>query len=209
MVAIRTPGPAASIRAALREVGFARVGPLDVDAYRALAGALGPVLREDRIAIEDGARQYVNRPDVVPFHTDHPAVEVIAWRCDAQDEHDGASLLLDARAVLVTLSPADRHALREVVLSCPGLTRTAAREPWPILRDGHDERFFFAPWLPTASTSPALDALRAAIAAAPSTARVRLGVGEAIFVDNQRVMHGRDAIAPASPRRLHRIWIGR
>jgi hypothetical protein len=197
---------------ALQDAGYAVVRDLDVDGYRALARALGPLVREDRVAIEEGARAYVARPNAVPFHNDHPQVETIAWRCERQDDLDGASLVLDARPVLARLDAADRRALRETILVVRLRIKGATAERWPVLRDSpRGELLFFAPWLEAISSAPdapALERLRAAFAETPPIARVRLAPGEAIFVDNQRLLHGRDAIAPNSERHLHRLWIG-
>lgn len=55
----------------------------------------------------------------------------------------------------------------------------------------------------------ALDTLKHALSHAAKTALIthRLTEGQVLIVDNRRVLHGRDAIDPASARRLDRRWI--
>jgi alpha-ketoglutarate-dependent taurine dioxygenase len=224
-----------ALRAALEDRGAARAPALSRERYEALAASLGPVLQRERVALREGAHAYLARPGPVPLHTDHADVVQVAWWCEAADAEDGANRLLDAAPVVAALPATLRDRLRGVALECPpiptaveadpgagagaGRRAPAGRSPMAsrlVLRPrpGRPDALFCSPWLRAVGAGPedqaALDALRDRLRAAIARAavRVRLAPGEALFVDNRRVLHGRDAIAPDSPRCLHRLWIG-
>jgi len=196
--------------------GFAHVpGPIDVDAYRRLAVALGRIVGEESIALRPGAHAYVAKPGPVPLHTDHPEVDLVAWRCEEQDDVDGASLLFDARALVEGLSEGQRELLRQVELVCPPLSGGPPTLRFPVLRpDRTGDAIFCSPWLKSANAIPehedGLEYFRGRLSAEAkrSSVNVLLALGDALFVDNHRVLHGRRAIADASRRRRHRLWIG-
>lgn len=204
----------AAIMEALRERGFAVAhGPLDRIGYIELARQLGDLVAEESIALRPGAHAYVAKPGSVPLHTDHPEVDIIGWLCEAQDDSDGASLLLDTRPVVASLAESERETLRRVRLACPPLAGGPPTGTWPVLRQANDGvAVFCSPWLRAVGASDdeaeALERFRDHLSsAAAAPAEVQLVPGEALFVDNRRVLHGRRAIAESSRRRLWRVWL--
>jgi hypothetical protein len=199
----------------VREDGYVRVpGALGFDAYRAIARRLGVIVGEERIALRSGAHAYVAKPGPVPLHTDQPEVDVIGWYCDRQDDADGATLLFDMKPFVDRLPLDLRTRLFDVRLLTPPVTGGPPTMAWPVLRRrGSGVAVFCSPWLRSASPIPehvaALETFRAELSRAITNERVavRLAAGEALFVDNGRVLHGRGAIAPDSQRSLRRLWI--
>ena len=199
----------------LGRAGFVHLrGPFGRDDYLELVRTLGPVLATEHIALRPGAHAYVAKPGPVPPHTDHPEVGAIAWWCEVQDESDGTSLLLDTRPVVEALPESCRTALRSVRLECPPLAGGPPTLSFPVLREtARGEAIFCSPWLRAVggdvSGQRQLDLLRERLMQAHAHRRAcRLRPGEVLIVDNQRVLHGRDAINEQSRRRLMRTWIG-
>jgi hypothetical protein len=206
----------AHVEHSLREEGWALVAVGGYDAYGQLAEELGEVVGAERIALRPGAHAYVAQPGAVPLHTDQPEVALIGWWCETQDDEDGASLLLDTWPVVASLPEAVRVRLRKIELVTPPLAGGPPTVRWPVLRPtARGEDVFCSPWLRSASNDPAdqevLDDFRHRVSAYAKQAVqvVRLRVGEALFVDNRRVLHGRRAIAPNSRRCLRRLWLRR
>ncbi len=203
------------IDAKLRRHGYAHIpGVLDLASYRDIARALGVIVGEEIITLRPGAHAYVAKPGPVPLHTDQPQIEVIGWLCIEQDERDGASLLLDSRPTVDSL-PLDKRAfLRRVQLACPPVAGGSPTLRFPVLRSAGDyDLVFCSPWLQSVNGSDeyqvALDDFRQLLSAAAKNEviDIRLAKGDALFVDNQRILHGRRAIAEDSRRRLHRLWV--
>lgn len=189
-------------------------GSLTASSYRALAEELGRVIHEEQIALRPGAHAYVARPGRVPLHTDHPDVDIIGWYCEEQDAVDGASLLLDAQPVVDGLSAAELETLRGIEVACPPLAGGPPTESRPVLcRRGDRDEVFCSPWLHPVVRTPAHDAavdtFRARVSARAREAvrELQLRPGDALFIDNHRVLHGRRAIAAGSRRSLRRVWI--
>lgn len=201
--------------AAVRDRGYVHIRQtLGLDGFRALAAEIGHVVGEEAIELRDGAHAYVAQPGAVPFHTDQAQVEIIGWLCRDQDQGDGASLLLDSRGILADMAPASRDRLRRVKLACPPVVGGPPAMAVPVIREFSERHLFFcSPWLDpidgTAEAREALGELGSLIEtrSRTDTIRIRLEPGESLFIDNQRVMHGRSELPPTSRRRLHRIWI--
>lgn len=206
-----------TVDAGLHERGYAHVvGPLDEGDYRDLAEALGQVVGVERIALRADAHAYVAKPGPVPLHTDQPEVEIIGWHCIRQDEHDGASLLLDTWPVVNALDEELRATLQEVLLVTPSLQGGPPSMTWPVLkRAERGDAVFCSPWLrsavPLREHEEALERFRLRLTDAIRTARIsiRLAPGDALMVDNGRVLHGRGAIGIDSRRCLLRVWARR
>lgn len=204
-----------AIDADLRRCGYAHVrGVADLASYRRIAEVLGVVVGEEKITLRPGAHAYVAKPGSVPLHTDQPQIEVVCWLCVEQDEWDGASLLLDARPTVNALPQARRSLLRRVQLACPPVAGGSPVLRFPVLRPSAGaDQVFCSPWLqavnPSVEHQGALDEFRQLLSAAAKNhaVEIRLAKGDALFVDNQRVLHGRRAIAEESRRQLHRLWL--
>ncbi len=199
----------------LHGAGYVHVpGPMTLNEFNDLSQRLGYVVARERIALRERAHAYVAKPGVVPLHTDQPQVEVIGWWCLRQDANDGASHLLDGIDVVKRLEDSTVASLRRTRLACPAVAGGPPRTAVSVLRheDGRD-KLFCSPWLePVGGDEASHMALRqlwhaVGLAAAERLVQIRLAPGDALFIDNQRMLHGRDAIASDSRRALHRVWI--
>ena len=203
-------GHAARVLEGLQRDGYAVIDePLSDQTFVEIGCALGAIVDDVIVKLVPGERAYLARQDPMPFHTDHPIADIVAWRCEAQDERDGASLLVDGHAVLHGLGARLRTWLERIRLVPPSASDGDV-EPTPILSPDH-KRIFFAPWLRPVDASReaflTLAAFREVIEQAPHALKRRLLPGQALFIDNHRMMHGRDALSSDSPRRLRRLWL--
>lgn len=203
-----------SINDQLRMRGHARVRVTGASEYLALCDALGTVTHTTEVRIRPGIRQYTALPDAVPFHTDHPNADVVAWFCLEQDAVGGATLLLDIADVLEHLSAAVSYSLTTVQLpvlrsqiSRPILSRDMSGRPrvyWlPAFAQGLKPQLSTREVRAIDEFATVLNALRSAA----FTTRVRLAVGEALFIDNGRLLHARNSIDAGSTRFLLRAYV--
>ena len=198
----------ADIEAALVRDGIATCA-VEESAAPVLLRPLGDIVDETPVRQRSGATTWLAGRDGVPLHTDHPEADLVAWRCEAQDARDGASVLADGHAILRAMG-ARAEALRGVELHVPAQLPRQTRERCAVW-DGR--RLYWAPWCRIVRAS---DAGRRALALFTSLLamgfghrRVRLGAGELLVLDNARWLHGRDRLSHGSGRCLRRYWLRR
>lgn len=203
----------AAILEAVRSAGWCRLGPISDAEYRALVAALGRAWCETAVELRPDVRSYLCRPEPVPFHTDHPEADLIAWRCEQQDSADGSQQLVDGWAALEACG----RGVRDVLTHVHAEVRVRQDSPptrWPIVRASpQGDRLFYADWIKPIEADPhsasAFEALKAEVRRRSEShvEEFRLCEGEILIVDNGRYLHGRKALSSGSVRRLRRFWI--
>ncbi len=197
------------IREALSDRGFFQMKhPCEYTDFLATANVLGTVFATADVKIHAKSHSMVSTPSSVPFHNDDPRARYIGWFCVEQDEHSGESQYIDSRRALKRLNESDLHLLEETFVKCPGTDGVVSKHPVLFKREGERQGFYFAPWL-VEESDKSTTALLNLTTALRQTARVkiRLRPGEMIFIDNHRLLHGRDALDTSSNRYLKRAWI--
>ena len=203
---------AGDVASRLRTDGFAFCPQkLGATEFEAVGSRLGDILAKASVSLRPDVESYLCQPERIPFHTDHPDVAIVAWHCIAQDADDGASLLIDTWPLVRAFEPERLMALPVDFPARRGSTSPGRR---PLLMQGEARpRVYYAPWnvrlqgLPPSQAATAA-AWRLAVEVAPVIRR-RLEPGQALFIDNARVLHGRGAVDPRSGRCLRRLWLGR
>ena len=184
----------------LCEAGIARTSFNSLEDFMSACRGLGQILSIVDVSLVTGSRRHVSSPYSIPFHSDGPAADVVAWFCIRQDEDDGESILMDSIPALRFLDPEIRHQLASV--NIPYFDQSTPGRPsgyCPVLRgeEEQDWRINYAPWLlPDMS-----DSQKAAIAAFEdllsklAATKIRLERNQSLFVDNWRILHARGPLA--------------
>jgi hypothetical protein len=197
----------AQIRAQVANVGFAMFRTKGAAAAAALARRLGPVLDVTEVRLGDEST-YLSSPGAIPPHTDHPAARQILWYCQRDDGNGaGANLLIDTKSVIQTLAPSIVEQIAQVHLRCPGVRSLAPTGTHRLYRP-QGNQVFYAPWLCPKPSGDALAAFEREIKSPVHRRSVLLQAGEALLIDNRRMLHLRDELPATSPRWLTRYWIG-
>ncbi len=222
-----------SLRQALDTQGYAHIRtPLSDDTFRQLAHALGAMTSETHIRIDPSRQQAQSRnrktrhsrpgvyqAEALHLHTDNPQNDVLAWYCVNQDPEDGASLLLDLGEVSSHFSPDELRVLHSIRLWYTTRHPETDVESFiqhPLLEMTHDgarPRVYYVPWLLLEAYSPeqrrVLERFQAYLAHQQQTViiRIRLAPKESLFIDNHRLLHGREGISAQSARHLIRLYL--
>lgn len=193
-----------STLAPLTRDGFV-VLSLDEGDARAFVEGLGPVIDHTEVRLREGVDTWLTSPEAIPPHTDDPRARWIGWWCGRQDTDDGANLLVDGGEALRSLEAPCVAALERVTFTIRG-------HAFPHPAVSSTGGLFYAPWLhfstPDDEAREAVQALRVALADPTHQRKVLLEPGQLLVVDNHRILHGRGALAPDSPRHLTRWWVG-
>ncbi len=196
------------LRATLAEQGYQHVPALTYGDFRETVAALGTIIQRTEVRVRPESKAMVTSPRSLDLHSDHHAARYIAWYCHRQSEEGGESLLADAQAAFDRLLPTHRDRLFNLHLN---EHRVFPDDPgsWPfVLYDRGRLRFYYSFWLanPGDRDEPSLLAFREALAAMPPM-EMKLQQGEALIIDNHRMLHGRKAIGAEGDRYLERFWI--
>jgi hypothetical protein len=176
-------------------------------------GARSNANRTGRLDLGEVRRPDIYRSDAIGFHSDNPNVGIIGWYCRRQDAGDGRSRLVDGYDVIEGFSRSDLDVLASIGVRWMMRHEGAERmyhEPM-VSWAGARPRFYYAPWLVPSSLDAAqrgmLERFETALARceAERTLEIRLESGEALFIDNRRLLHARQAIGPESERHLVRV----
>jgi hypothetical protein len=201
---------AEEVRNGVGERGYMKVPSLSLSDFDELAARLGPLVGRTTVTAKEASKSVLNSAAAMPFHTDAPEAAMVGWWCGRSAYPNGASLLIDTSGLPTAL---DREHLDE-------LTRTPIRRwvapgqfeliPCLTMAEGH-YRVFYTPWFlldsyPVAQLV-ALEAFQTFLRSRRPIV-VRLQEQACLFIDNGRMMHGRNEYSASSGRRLERVWIG-
>jgi alpha-ketoglutarate-dependent taurine dioxygenase len=203
----------------------------------AIASRLGYVWNDRRIYVNAELEAHTRSPAGVHFHMDHARANVIGWLCEVPDacfnryvdalrlyrdlpesERDALTRVrcFDPYPVQCAQDPQRPTVIAPAVERVHGATRifwVPAAEPESDRLPDSLNPFLLIPQGPDAAVERrAIETFRAAVErfdAAPELAHVSvmLAPGDAVFVDNNRFLHGRGALPAASPRELYRVWV--
>lgn len=178
-----------------------------------LVAALGArILFTTDVVVKEG-RALVTSDRALDFHTDHHRADLIAWRCLMQTSAGGETLLADGLAAFESLPVETRETLSTVLLFEHSVFEGDA-STHPLVEPGErGPRLYCSFWFPD---RPALtEPQRAAVGAfheavrRHQVAKIRLAPGDALIIDNRRILHGRTAITGSRDRHLVRHWLAR
>lgn len=197
----------AEIREEIARDGFSvRRGAIPIGSFYHLASRLGSVLRIEDIRLGN-SRRGAHSPHQLGLHTDQHYVDVIAWYCVRPAETGGETLLVDTAPLLSRRDARERALLDRVVMRCPDVDGIAPADEVPLTSSG---RVYYAAWnvapLPDPEVNAAFKRFVSDVESSPRIG-IRLEIGECLFIDNRRMLHGRGVLPPDSPRLLRRFWL--
>jgi hypothetical protein len=201
---------------------------ISYESFEEVCGALGSIMHRTDIRIDEEMeseqrrvriekdRPSVYRSSALDFHTDSSRVDLIAWYCRAQDATDGATLLVDTHDLPAALAKDELAALAEVRVLQPTRGADGLEEsvPAPLLTSTDEAiGITYTPWLveqpATARSKAALTSFEGYIAHKRQTAliSIKLEPGEALFINNRRMLHARNELPADSKRHLIRLYL--
>jgi hypothetical protein len=216
-------GMRSEILASIQTLGYAHLTqPLTAEAFEMTARQLGAIVLRTDLTITPERSSIVYKPEKIGLHQDNPEVNILGWYCVHQDELDGSALLLDTGDIARHFSQTEMETMSSVNVRYPD-PDTNRHNPdkglfayllWPLLTSKATRtEVYFAPWLLADSYDDeqcrVLDKFTEYLRAKEDhqLIKIRLKPGESLFIDNNRILHGRGPIGPNSKRFVKRVWI--
>ena len=214
----------------LKRDGFAHIKqPVSFETFESIAADMGTIELVSEIRIDDGHAQQLHqtrkvktRPspykaDALGFHSDNPRMDVLAWYCREQDPNTGATLLIDTNDLPGYFAADELAGLCKLNLWYSVRSKESDEEQLfqiPLLIIQSTGCYvYYQPWLFLDSYDEEQTKLLQrfseylAYKQQTQTISVELTKRECLFIDNRRILHGRDAISGDSQRHLTRFFI--
>ena len=207
----------------LKSIGYAHIRQTHTyEEFEESARQLGSIALRTDLAITPSRHSIVYKPDEIRLHQDNPAMNVLGWYCVRQDQLDGSARLLDAGDVCDHFSPDEIAIMKSIRIGYPDPDPTrhnpdqglVAHLLWPLLRENATRtEVYYVPWLLIDSYDEEQRRLLDKFAEylrrkeENELITIRLKAGESLFIDNNRILHGRGSIQKDSQRFLKRVWI--
>jgi hypothetical protein len=213
----------AGILASVQTLGYAHLTqPHTADDFEMAASQLGSIALRTDLAITPERSSIVYKPDEIRLHQDNPEVNMLGWYCVHQDEFDGSALLLDTGEISRHFSPSEIETMSGINVRYPDPDPNRHNPDggliayllWPLVtKKTTRTEVYYVPWLLADSydedqrrvLEKFIEYLRAK--EENQLIRIRLKAGESLFIDNNRMLHGRGPIRQDSKRFLKRVWI--
>lgn len=220
----------AKILNSLRAYGYAHIKePLSPAQFELISSRIGMVELKTDIKVDTsqeqaqrqqritGGRPSTYQAQGLGFHSDNPRMNVLAWHCLEQDDLDGALYLIDVDDVAEHLTAEELTILTgtHVMYSSKREredTEELLKEPL-LTKISSGYRVYYQPWLLLDTYNEeqlrALESFHEYVERARRRGpiRVKLEKHEALFIDNRRMLHGRNSIAENSKRHLIRFFL--
>ena len=190
----------------LSQRGYATLAPGTAEAAESIATVLGNVLLHTEVRLNAAVSTYLCQPGPIPPHTDHPVARYVLWYCHVA-ERDGPNRLVDARVALDSLPAVHRARVERLRFSCPAL-HGGGPPTEHQLWDAGRQQIFFAPWCARHRDIAVVQEAEALFMRSEEAQHsILLEAGQALLIDNHRLLHFRDALPQDSRRWLSRWWI--
>lgn len=187
--------------------GFAHINLGNYESTLGFASKLGPIILQTEVRIKQRSSTYLTGHENIPPHTDHPDAKFILWYCHDNESSDGDNLLIDGRKIIESMPLIDQSALSQLNLLCPDRLGLEPKKLHPVWIP-ETRSVFYAPWLRLETPQSSLDAFEHSLLDFERHRfRVALKSGEALLVDNHRMLHYRNKLETNSKRWLTRFWI--
>jgi len=206
----------------LDRLGYAHITEqVTLEVFEAIAQRLGPIAMRTDLTITPGRSSIVYKADAIAFHQDNPAMKIIGWHCVQQDDLDGSARLIDTSDIVDHFTPGELDTLSEISVRCPDSDPNRHNPDkgliayflWPMVTKSSNRWLvYYVPWLILDSYTPEQNKMIEKFdeyLREKEVINIRLQEGETLFIDNNRMLHGRDAIHSGSKRFLKRVWIKR
>ena len=157
------------------------------------------------------------RAQALALHTDRPTVNIIGFHCVRQDEESGHLTIVDTLSIAGWFSEDELARLARIKITYTDRKNGVGKEFSGLnsIVEKKSERYniYYAPWFFPESRGQYEDSLIEKLKEfvdrqkACAATNILLSPGQSVFIDNQRMLHGREAISEVSKRHLIRLYI--
>jgi hypothetical protein len=202
-----------SIINALQSTGYAISEFNSLIEFEKFCSTIGSIKQTTDVKITHGFESFPYINSEIPFHTDNPEIDIVSWFCVNQDDIAGESLVIDIRWILSHFTKEELAILERLELPAP-----VSKKPFPILQMQKNCPHIYLInrlWRDLEKSIPPSESVVVKkflneldkIKQAKSYLSIRLKKNQALFLNNEMMIHARGAISKNSSRHLVRKYI--
>ncbi len=177
---------------------------MSYDTFFEIANHLGTVKTWTDINVDHHSKALVKTIKPMALHNDCCFRGLVAWFCVEQDRECGETVLIDTVDLNEYFTDSEINDLGNIYVYIKGEGHT------PLYRD---KKVYCVPWAIVPPTSKTLNDVLLkfkkylAYKQTKEAIYVRLEPGQSLFIDDNRILHGRPGLSEGSVRLLKRAWI--
>lgn len=199
-----------SLKAKISQAGFIHIKWGEYQNTQSLLNQFGNVIQQTEIRENPKSTRLLATNKPMGYHTDHHSAKYIAWFCNSQSSKGGASLLIDTTQVFNLMSSSALSLLQNVHVRTHQVFYSD-KLSLPLLSCNKNvPAVYYAKWLvnnpSNLKTHKALSQFENLLEGTEPT-KVMLSEGDILFIDNHRMLHGREGFPANSNRWLTRYWL--
>ena len=196
----------------LRDNGYVVIKGAGCTGSKLVADELGEVIHTTEVKVDRRSQSLVTSNRALDFHTDHSRADYVMWLCIRQASNGGETILADANAAFLRLSPREHRILSSIQLYEHRVFSDDNESHALVTVTNNNRKFYYSFWLVDKSNlrhsqKEALARFHANLTAC-QIAEFKLKPDDALVVDNSWIFHGRRAIGDEQ-RFLRRFWVSR
>jgi Taurine catabolism dioxygenase TauD, TfdA family len=201
-----------NIQSSIISHGFWHCSGLQESDAQLVAKTLGHVFFTTDVTHVPGSKSLVTSDKSLDYHTDHHRADLILWHCKQQCSIGGETLIMDGGAIINKLDANEVTHLKSIRLrEHKVLDDDPGEYPMVSFGDGLMKLYYSFWMIRDNATRGQMRAIRAFMDQVKETKPLsfHLQPGDVLIVDNNRMLHGRNAIRGDKQRLLRRLWISR
>ena len=186
--------------------------PMSHKAYETICADMGKILEKYDVCVREDAVRDVNRATKIMLHTDGYTANYVCWWCVWSGAPIVANKIVDVNDIIAQMTDEEYDLILNNEVVHEGPTRSHYMESPIIWKDdtGKHQIAFSGVWnhQTTEFANHIVDTFwNVLVRAKDSIRRFSLENGQMLFIDNRRMLHGRDELGDNLERHLKRIWI--
>jgi len=197
------------LMAEIRKNGYAVRSFRDYSDFLSQIDCVGKTVNKTDVLVDSRYSAQLTSQEAMSAHTDDASVDIIAWYCQSPASEGGESVCVDTRRLPILNDPVGSEKLTQIMVKRPREDDWTKAQLWPLL---NRRRVYYAPWLVDREglreeQEDLLGRFEKELGEVEKYT-VKLGESDALFIDNRRILHGRNSFSEnESVRRLVRHWV--
>ena len=198
------------IKKSISKHGYIHLSGIKINDLEKAVASLGEVIQTTDVKATENSKSLVTAYRALDFHTDHHKADIIAWYCFEQSSEGGETMLLDTSGIFSDFSDEEKVTLSSIFLREHKVFDDDKESHPLVIKINEQIKCYYSFWLVEKNMPEKKNAVLRKFQDAVTKSEHRsilLRPGDALLIDNGRMLHGRGEIKGDKKRHLKRYWV--